>query len=557
MNLFRLIQQHSRFFYLYLAVFAFVNSVMASSLLHFINTKLAGDSLPYFADYELPIFAVILLVSLFVSYKFEMYMLRVTEQIGVDMIKHVFAYLNNAEYERFLKLKEERVRTALLDISRLQGVPYTYIGLLNNIIMVVIGMIYMFMSNLIATSLLLLIVGLTASYFVFKQKSIQKDKNTIRDLIDDFMRVLNDFLQGFRELKMSMKRSDNIVANYLEKIIEDQKFLKLRYLAKIIKNKLLGQYAVYIIIGIILFILPIASGLDAKSMIVFVTTFLFIAGPITGIVEQLDALGTITISMERLDEFEKILQSNKMEDVEKIENPSLNQSLQKIKFRDVCFEYLNKDVSSKFKLDQINIEINRGEVIFITGGNGSGKSTFINLLTGLFKPTEGKIYYNDHLLTEEDYTFYRNKVSCIFTNNYFFSENYDEFDFSQKNKTFWKLLEEMKLSEVAHIDNEKNKVSSSLSKGQQKRLLLIYSLLENKELIVFDEWAAEQDPEFRKYFYHEMIPYLKKLGKTVVAITHDDAYFDFAERMIKFEYGKIIKDELIKNKEPIKIKELR
>ncbi len=557
MNLFRLIQQHSRFFYLYLAVFAFVNSVMASSLLHFINTKLAGDSLPYFADYELPIFAVIILVSLFVSYKFEMYMLRVTEQIGVDMIKHVFAYLNNAEYERFLKLKEERVRTALLDISRLQGVPYTYIGLLNNIIMVVIGMIYMFMSNLIATSLLLLIVGLTASYFVFKQKSIQKDKNTIRDLIDDFMRVLNDFLQGFRELKMSMKRSDNIVANYLEKIIEDQKFLKLRYLAKIIKNKLLGQYAVYIIIGIILFILPIASGLDAKSMIVFVTTFLFIAGPITGIVEQLDALGTITISMERLDEFEKILQSNKMEDVEKIENPSLNQSLQKIKFRDVCFEYLNKDVSSKFKLDQINIEINRGEVIFITGGNGSGKSTFINLLTGLFKPTEGKIYYNDHLLTEEDYTFYRNKVSCIFTNNYFFSENYDEFDFSQKNKTFWKLLEEMKLSEVAHIDNEKNKVSSSLSKGQQKRLLLIYSLLENKELIVFDEWAAEQDPEFRKYFYHEMIPYLKKLGKTVVAITHDDAYFDFAERMIKFEYGKIIKDELIKNKEPIKIKELR
>ena len=107
------------------------------------------------------------------------------------------------------------------------------------------------------------------------------------------------------------------------------------------------------------------------------------------------------------------------------------------------------------------------------------------------------------------------------------------------------LLEKMHLTEVVQFDEENNKIQHTLSKGQKKRMALIYALLEDKEIFIFDEWAAEQDPVFRSYFYNVIIPELRSMGKTVVAVTHDDAYFHCAERIIKFDYGKIVSDRKV------------
>ena len=97
----------------------------------------------------------------------------------------------------------------------------------------------------------------------------------------------------------------------------------------------------------------------------------------------------------------------------------------------------------------------------------------------------------------------------------------------------------MKLSDVIRYDAERNTIDNRLSKGQEKRLAMVYTLLEDKPIIVLDEWAAEQDPEFREFFYSTLIPELKKKGKTIIAISHDDKYFSYADRIIKFDYGKI------------------
>jgi putative ATP-binding cassette transporter len=79
-----------------------------------------------------------------------------------------------------------------------------------------------------------------------------------------------------------------------------------------------------------------------------------------------------------------------------------------------------------------------------------------------------------------------------------------------------------------------------LSTGQRKRLALISAILENKPIIVLDEWAADQDPYFRKKFYIEILPLLKDKGFTIIAITHDDTYFNFSDRLFKMDYGKLI-----------------
>jgi putative ATP-binding cassette transporter len=133
-------------------------------------------------------------------------------------------------------------------------------------------------------------------------------------------------------------------------------------------------------------------------------------------------------------------------------------------------------------------------------------------------------------------------MSAIFTNNYLFSENYAEMDLRSTNRLLQEWIGTMDLKDVIKFKDQENKLDNKYSKGQQKRLAFIYALLENKSFIVLDEWAAEQDPAFRRYFYQEVLPILIKQGKTIVAITHDDEYYAYASRIIKFNFGKIISD---------------
>jgi len=82
----------------------------------------------------------------------------------------------------------------------------------------------------------------------------------------------------------------------------------------------------------------------------------------------------------------------------------------------------------------------------------------------------------------------------------------------------------------------------ALSTGQRKRLALLVTLLEDRPIIVLDEWAAEQDPEFRQFFYEELLAELKSRNKTIIAISHDDKYFRCADRVIRLEFGRIVSD---------------
>jgi putative ATP-binding cassette transporter len=71
---------------------------------------------------------------------------------------------------------------------------------------------------------------------------------------------------------------------------------------------------------------------------------------------------------------------------------------------------------------------------------------------------------------------------------------------------------------------------------------LLVSILDDKELYLFDEWAADQDPIFKDFFYHEFLPLLKDKGKAVVVISHDDRYFSLADRLLVMENGRLIED---------------
>src|SRR3546814_10061269 len=79
--------------------------------------------------------------------------------------------------------------------------------------------------------------------------------------------------------------------------------------------------------------------------------------------------------------------------------------------------------------------------------------------------------------------------------------------------------------------------SDVCSSDLRKRLGLIAALLDHKPVLVLDEWAADQDPHFRKVFYRQVIPLLRQRGLTIIAATHDDHYFDAADRLVDFSFG--------------------
>jgi putative ATP-binding cassette transporter len=79
----------------------------------------------------------------------------------------------------------------------------------------------------------------------------------------------------------------------------------------------------------------------------------------------------------------------------------------------------------------------------------------------------------------------------------------------------------------------------NLSTGQRKRLALVLGTLDDRPIHLFDEWAADQDPVFRKFFYEVLLPQMAREGKTILAATHDDHYFHVADQVHVMEYGKL------------------
>ena len=549
MELFKLLQKKSKFFYLYLALLGLINGVWASALLLFINNKIAGEPLPFIPEYDWMVYVGLIIVSFTVARYFQAYMIRLTYGLGNELNLAIFNKLRFSTYQEFEKLGEDKVRTAMTDVSTLQKFPQSFIESFNAAIMVVIGVAYLFIINTIGASLILFALIILASVYYFRSMSIEKDLDKARDLANVYQDNVNDFLRGYKEMKMSTKRSDIIFNNYLKENRGKVKDLTILALTKHLVNELMANYAWYLGIGMILFVLPAAIVISKDANVTFMVTLLYLLGPVNVVVGSIHDFTAMKVAVNRLKRFNKVINASENINLGHGDMTDFNTEFESIRFENVTFEYRNEEKGEVFKLKPLNLTIEKGESIFITGGNGSGKSTFIQLLTGLYLPISGNIYLNGHKITKENYPYYRDQISAIFTDNYLFSENYNDFDYAKLSDKLETLVAKMRLQDIFKYDKENGKVKTKLSKGQQKRVALIYSLLEQKDVLILDEWAAEQDPVFREYFYRTLVPELKEMGKTLVAVTHDDVYFDCAERILKFNFGSIIEDTKYKAKQ--------
>ena len=209
----------------------------------------------------------------------------------------------------------------------------------------------------------------------------------------------------------------------------------------------------------------------------------------------------------------------------------------RIKIDNIEFDHMDEGKHSTFHLGPASLELIPGKITFIVGGNGSGKSTFLKILTGLWFPNRGSIVVDDVKISKTNMQNYRELFSIIFNDFQLFNKLYAMPEVTREEVL--RLLQKMKIDDAIAFDGCEFS-TLELSTGQRKRLALLIALLEDRPIYVFDEWAADQDPEFRRYFYTVILRELADKGKTVVAVTHDDHYFHLADKLLKFDYGKAV-----------------
>ena len=217
-------------------------------------------------------------------------------------------------------------------------------------------------------------------------------------------------------------------------------------------------------------------------------------------------------------------------------------SFEKIEMRDIIFSYVDRHSDAAFHIGPIDFTLRSGELVFITGGNGSGKSTFLRVLAGLYHPESGEILLDGMRVNKATRDVYRELFSAIFYDYHLFRRLYGipEPDPGELAR----LLAKFRLEDKTGITNGEFR-TLDLSGGQRRRLALIVSMLEKRPIMLLDEWTAEQDPEYRRKFYDELLPEMMRAGKTVVVITHDDRYLDelhLPARRIHMEEGRIVEE---------------
>lgn len=227
-----------------------------------------------------------------------------------------------------------------------------------------------------------------------------------------------------------------------------------------------------------------------------------------------------------------------------------------VKIKNLKFAYKDEDLV----IDDLSLEINKGEFVCILGHNGSGKSTLAKLLIGLLKADSGEIYINGTLLTEESVDELRTQIGIVFQNpdNQFVGVTVkDDIAFGLENRQYERedMLKRIdEFSKLVGMEKFLEYNPENLSGGEKQRVAIAGVLAYNPSIIIFDEATSMLDPRGIREV-NQVINQLKE-SKTIIAITHNLKEAIAADRVVVMNDGKIIlngkPEEVFKEKELLK-----
>jgi putative ATP-binding cassette transporter len=351
----------------------------------------------------------------------------------------------------------------------------------------------------------------------------------------EFLNYTTDAIDGFKEAKLNSKRSDDL-RDDLHRCSAEITDLRISTENLATINTILAQSTFYILIASVVFLLPQMIPTYTLVIVEITTAILFIIGPlrtIVGLVPYFHMCDEATRAIVRLEQ--ALDEGHAAQGTTAAAPRTLAPTFDSLLLDDISFAYKHNE-SDGFAIGPLSLAVNAGEIVFIVGGNGSGKSTLLKVLAGLYPPDSGRLVVNGKSVARADIQNYREMFAAVFADFHLFQRLYGLLGTDEQ--TMAELIEEMQLTGKVGVTNDKF-TTLDLSTGQRKRLALIVSLLDRRPLLIFDELAADQDPDFRQFLYEALLPKLKAQGTTVIAATHDDRYFHVADKVVKMEYGKV------------------
>lgn len=478
-------------------------------------------------------------VALLTSIVSQVVLIRLSQDAVFKMQMRLSRQILSSELSHLEHLGTPRLLATLTsDVQAISDAVFSIPFLCINIAVVVGCLVYVTLlsAKVLLMLMVLFAIAMGSSRILLKQG--RKQLTLARNDQDLLFKHFRSIAEGIKELKLNYDRRQDFLTEDLQTTATQFRRHNIRGLTFFAATSSWGRLIFFFAIGAVLFVLPNLIAVEPETLSGYIITFTYLIAPMENIVGKLPVISKANIALEKIEMLGLSLASR----AEAATVPSqLNRSWHCLELKGVTHTYSSDREDVNFTLGPINLRLFPAEIVFIIGGNGSGKSTFAKLITGLYIPEMGEILFDGQPINGENREWYRQHFSAIFSDFYLFDRLFG-FEGNDLDTQAERYLKQLQLDRKVKV--ERGKLSTTaLSQGQRKRLALLTAYLEDRPIYLFDEWAADQDPIFKEIYYTQFLTQLREQGKTVLVISHDDQYFQVADRLIKLDYGQIVYDK--------------
>jgi putative ATP-binding cassette transporter len=536
MKLFHFLVHRCRRMFVITIAAALLSGACNAGLIALINQVLNDPDRQSTLALTASLFGLLVLGKLVTGFISQLWLIRYSQQAVAELRQQLVRRILGVPLRRLEQIGASRVLVTLVDdVNSLMAALFGFPTLTINLAILLGGAAYLaLLSPYMLLALGALIVFGACCYRLFIRSGF-RSLMLAREAEERLYAHFRTLTEGIKELKLHQQRR---AAFYQDGVQGSTGEFQRHTVAAETRFMLAHNWShllFYVLVGLILFLLPTRGGTDLKTLSGYVLTVLYLMGPLAGVMSSMAVFSRADVALRKIDALGVTL-SSEPDEISHTSNPAGD--FLRLDFKGIAHTYRNEQSDEKFVLGPLDLSFRRGELVFVVGGNGSGKSTLAKIITGLYPPEGGTVLLDGKEITDANRDEYRQLFSTVFADYHLFES------LLGMHSPDLDLQAEEYLTQL-HL-NHKVKISggristTALSSGQRKRLALLTAYLEDRPFYVFDEWAADQDPLFKEIFYRQLLPELRNRGKTVLVITHDDKYFDAADRILKLDYGKLI-----------------
>lgn len=479
------------------------------------------------------VFALVALLSLVANMVSAVLFERLSQRAHAALRGYVSGRVLQADFRGIEQTGAGRIQSALSEHSA--NVAQFFVSLpaiLTNAVVVLGCLVYMAMLSWQVFLYALGAIGLgSLGYHYAHLRAIRHLDLAAReqDQLFGHFRALTD---GAKELRLNRDKRAAFADQVLGQAIETVRRERALGMSIFVTASSWGNFLIYAFIGLVLFVLVGDVSDSTRVMTGFALIFVYMVAPLEVLLMNIPRANLAQVSARQI---QSIL--DQLPAAAPATAGGRPDALRELVLRGVTHRYYHEQSDDFFTLGPIDLHFTPGEVVFLVGGNGSGKTTLAKLLVGLYGPEGGEIVVNGEVVEEGARDDYRQYFTAIFSDFHLF-DRLMETGRKDLDAEGNRLIARLHLQHKVQV-RDGAFTTRALSQGQRKRLALVVAYLEDRPFLVFDEWAADQDPVFKEVFYREVLPELRALGKTVLVISHDDRYFHLADRLLHMENGRL------------------